>query len=309
MTGPPISTPREHLHPEHVHGQSPRAGRAFALATALNVIFVAVEIVAGVLSGSMALLADAAHNFTDVLGLVLAWLANVLARREPTTRHTYGLGKTTILAALANAVLLLVTVGGVAWEAVRRIGEPHPVDATTVVWVAAVGVIVNGIAAALFIRGRDDVNIRAAAAHLLADAAVSAGVVVVGLLLMWTGLAWLDPLLSLLIAAVILGTAVRLLREALELSTDAVPRGIDLDDVRSFLADQPGVRDVHDIHVWAMSSTENAMTAHIVVEPGVPHGPLLRAIHTAMLEEYAICHCTVQIEPSTAEAPQVGTSQ
>ena len=288
---------RRHLHPEHRHGQSPRAGQAFALATALNVVFVIVEAVAGVMSGSMALLADAAHNLTDVLGLTLAWAANVLARRRPTTRHTYGLGKTTILAALANAILLLVTVGGVAWEAVRRLGDPHGVDATTVIWVAAAGVVVNAAAAALFIRGREDVNVRAAAMHLAADAGVSAGVVVTGLLLSWTGWMWLDPAISILIAVVILRTAFVLMRESFELSTDAVPRAVDLARVRAFLAAQEGVCDVHDVHVWALSSTENALTAHIVVEPGVPHGPLLRQIHVAMRDQYSICHSTVQIEP------------
>jgi len=275
-------------------------GRAFALATGLNLVFVVAELVLGLLSGSMALLADAAHNVSDVLGLVLAWGASALARREPTDRHTYGMGKTTILAALANAVLLLITVGGVTFEAIERLTAPPQVHATTVIVVAAIGVVINGVAAALFLHGRSDVNVRAAFIHLVADAAVSAGVVLVGVALMFTGWNWLDPLVSLLISAVILKTAWSLLRDAFHLSVDAVPDHIDATRVRQFLAEQPGVMDVHDMHVWAMSSNEVALTAHIVADPSTDTAALLQAIHASMREEFGICHSTVQVEPPDA---------
>ena len=275
-------------------------GRAFAIATGLNVLFVVTELVLGLIAGSMALLADAAHNLSDVLGLVLAWGANSLARREPTARHTYGLGKTTILAALANAVLLLVTVGGVTFEAIERLSAPPEVHATTVIVVAAVGVVINGLAAALFLRGRSDVNVRAAYVHLMADAAVSLGVVLVGVALMFTGWNWLDPVVSLVISAVILKTAWSLLRDAFNLSVDAVPDHIDAIRVRRFLAEQPGVVDVHDMHIWAMSSNEVALTAHIVADPDVDTAVLLQAIHASMLDEFGICHSTVQVEPPDA---------
>lgn len=286
----------DHSHHHHPHGDGPIAGRAFAWATALNVAFVGVEAALGFWAGSIALLADAAHNLTDVLGLLLAWGAAGLARRQPTAHRTYGLGKTTILAALLNAVLLIGTVGAVAWEAVGRLDDPPPVHALTVIAAAAAGVVINGVAAALFSRGRNDVNVRAAYLHLVADAAVSAGVVVAGIVMLATDWRWVDPVASLLVSVVILRTGWQLLREAFDLSTDAVPRGIDLAAVRSFLEQQPFVCDVHDVHIWAMSSTENAMTAHVVLEPDADQAAWLAAVHREMRDRFDICHCTVQTE-------------
>lgn len=272
-------------------------GGAFALATALNVAYVVVEGAFGLAVGSTALLADAAHNLSDVLGLALAWGAAVLAKRKPSARNTYGLGRTTVLAALTNAVLLLAVVGGVAWEAFSRLGDGPTIPGTTVLVVALGGVVINGVSAALFVRGaKTDVNVRGAFLHLLADAAVSFGVAVTGLVL-WLDpdLVWLDPVVSILVSLVVLWGTWRLLREALHLTLDGVPNAVDLDAVRETVTRLPGVIAAHDLHVWALSTSNVAMTVHLVVEDSAPRD-LARQASEALRERFGIDHCTVQLE-------------
>ena len=291
------STPQHH---HHRHGATQVYGRAFAIATGINLAFVLVELVAGVWSGSMALLADAAHNLGDVGGLALAWGASVLARRPPTTARTYGYGKATILAGLANAILVLLAVGGVCWEAVGRLSDPPEVHAPSVIVVAAIGVVVNGVGAALFMRGRDDLNVRGAFVHLMADAAVSLGVVVSGVVLMYTDWRWIDPAVSLGVSVVILVWAWKLLRDSLKLATDAVPEHVDVEAVRAYLESLPDVTRVHDLHVWPMSANETAMTAHLVMPDDSDRARILADVGEEMRQRHGICHCTIQIEPRAA---------
>lgn len=284
----------------HAHHHAPPRdpGRAFAIGISLNLGFVVAEAIAGFVAGSTALLADAAHNLGDVLGLAMAWGAMVLARRGRTARRTYGMRRTTILAGLANAMLILVAVGGVSWEAVRRIGGPAHVDGGLVAVVAAVGVAVNCGAAMLFARGRErDLNVRGAYLHLLADAAVSGGVVVAGLIVWRTGWAWVDPATSLLISVVILVGSLGLLRDALDLLLDAVPPHIDPGAVEGYLAALPGVRGVHDLHIWSMSTTEVALTAHLVVPWAACPPTFLRDAAAVLEQRFGIAHTTLQLEP------------
>lgn len=299
----------DHSHAEghgHDRGPPPDPGRAFALGIALNVAFVAVEAIAGVIADSTALLADAAHNLGDVLGLAMAWGATVLARRKRSERRTYGLKRTTILAGLANAMLILVAIGGVTWEAILRIGEPAHVDGALVAIVAAVGVGVNVTAALLFARGRDrDVNRRGAFLHLIADAAVSAGVVVAGVIVWRTGWSWIDPATSIAVSLVILVGTVGLLREATDLILDAVPTHIDPAAVASYLATIDGVTAVHDLHIWPMSTTEAALTVHLVM-PVAPSDPaLLHELAEEIEHRFGIAHSTIQIE-SVGDCGQAG---
>lgn len=282
----------------HHHSLSPAPGdRAFALGVGLNMAFVVVELGYGLWSDSLALLADAAHNASDVLGLLVAWTAAVLARRRPTVRRTYGLGKGTILAALANAGLILVGVGSVSWEAVGRLVEPTPVDGAVMMAVAAVGVVINTISALLFLRGRHhDVNQRAAFLHLAADAAVSVGVVIAGVVVWVFGWSVLDPATSLAISAVIAFSTWSLLREALDLALDAVPRHIDPSQVRAELLQLNGVEAVHDLHVWSMSSTEVALTAHLVLADLNDWTTKVADDAHARLSELGIGHITLQPE-------------
>ena len=257
-----------------------------------------VGVIAGVAANSTALMADAAHNLGDVLGLAMAWGAVALARRARTARRTYGLRRTTIIAALANATLLLVAIGGVSWEAILRLGAPRPVDGGIVAVVAAIGVGINGIAALMFARGGDrDLNLRGAFLHLVADAAVSAGVVIAGLVVWWTGWTWIDPVTSLAVSVTILIGTIQLLREALNLLLDAVPPHINIDAVAAYLAALPGVCDVHDLHIWSMSTTEVALTAHLVV-PWRGWSP--SSVRDAAIEiehRFGIGHVTIQLEP------------
>lgn len=281
----------------HDHDVPADPDRAFRLGVALNVGFVVVEAVYGVLADSIALLADAAHNLSDVLGLLLAWWAVRLARRAPTPRFTYGLGKTTILAALANAILILVAVGGVAWEAVGRLLEPPPVQAVTVMVVAAIGVVINTISAFLFFADRhDDVNRRAAFVHLATDAAVSLGVVVGGAVVWKTGFDWIDPGLSLVIAVVIVVGTWSVLREAFELATDAVPARVDPAAIERVLTAPEAVHAVHDLHVWAMSTTRVALTAHLEMRLDA-WTPALADELVHALEAVGVHHVTLQPEP------------
>lgn len=272
--------------------------RAFAFGIALNVAFVVVESISGVLASSTALLADAVHNLSDVLGLVVAWGASALARRKATPRHTYGLRGSTILGALANALLLVVVVGGLAWEALDRLRDPEPAQGVTMLVVAAFGVLVNGASALLFLRGRKrDANIRGAFLHLLADAAVSLAVVIAGAIIWRTAWLWVDPAASLLISAVVLMSTWGLLKEALHLALSGVPMHVDSLQVRAYLADLPGVCDVHDLHIWPMSTTEVAMTAHLVMPWPAQPPDFLPGIERDLRDRFAIDHATIQVDP------------
>lgn len=271
---------------------------------ALNLAFVLVETVYGVLAHSMALLADAGHNLSDVLALTLAWGASTLASRGPSERFTYGLRSSSILVALLNAALLLVVTGGIAWEAVNRLAAPKPVAGETVIWVALVGILINGASAMLFARDRrHDINMRGAFLHLAADAAVSFGVVVAGIGILFTGWLWLDPLAGLAIAAAIVWSTWGLLRDSVALALNAVPEHIDPRVVRTYLSLLAGVAEVHDLHIWAMSTTEVAMTVHLV-RPGatLDDGLLARARHD-LQERFGVCHVTLQVETGDPAHP------
>lgn len=286
-----------HAHSETGHHHGPaNYDRAFAIGIALNLAFVILEAAMGFIAGSLALVADAGHNLSDVLGLVLAWGGAWLGRRAPTARRTYGYRRATILASLANAVILLIVSGGIAWEAARRFAAPQPVAETTVLWVAAVGIAVNTATALLFMSGRKhDLNLRGAYLHMAADAAVSAGVVVAALLIMATGWTWLDPAVGLLVVAVIAVGTWDLLAASLDLAMDAVPRGLDRDAVEGCLAALPGVAEVHDVHIWAMSTTETALTAHLVCPAGGSDA-LLAEAGRILHDSFGIEHPTLQIE-------------
>lgn len=289
-----------HAHGHGHHHHVPKDfGRAFAIGTALNLGFVIVEAGAGLFTHSLALLADAGHNLSDVLGLVLAWGAATLAKRAPKGRHTYGLRKGTVLASLANAALLLAATGAIAWEAVRRFAAPTPVESGPVMIVAAIGIVINTATALMFMRGsKDDLNARGAFLHMAADAAVSAGVVLAALLMMLTGWLWIDSVTSLLIVTVIVLGTWGLLRDSLDMALDAAPRGIDPAAVRDWLAARPGVVEVHDLHVWAMSTTETAMTAHVVRPVADDHDEFLHEVCAELASRFRIGHATVQVEHS-----------
>lgn len=279
-------------------------GRAFAVGVGLNLTFVVVEVVFGLAAGSLALIADAGHNLSDVLGLLLAWGASVLARRLPTARHTYGLRRTTVLAALLNGVLLLIAVGGIGWEAVRRFSEPAPVRATVVIVVAVVGIVINTITALLFAAGRKgDLNIRGAFLHMAADAGVSAGVVAAGLGMVATGWSWLDPAVSLAIVAVILWGTWGLLRDSVNLALDAVPEGIEPEAVEAYLGELPGISSVHDLHIWGMSTTDVALTAHLVKPALEDDDALIASASLELRQRFGIDHATIQLERGRGGLP------
>lgn len=272
-------------------------GRAFAIGVTLNVGFVAVEILYGIKAHSLALIADAGHNLSDVLGLLLAWGAAALASRLPTARRTYGMRRASILAALANAVLLLVAIGAIAWEAVRRFSQPAPVRAGIVIWVAVVGIVINTVTALLFMAGRKkDLNIKGAFLHMAADAGVSAGVVLGGIAIAATGWLWLDPAISLLIVIVILIGTWGLLRDSVNLAMDAVPEGVDPATVRHYLAQLPGIQEVHDLHIWGLSTTEVALTAHLVRPEAKSEDALIVDTCRELHERFGIEHATLQVE-------------
>jgi cobalt-zinc-cadmium efflux system protein len=280
----------------HVHAPA-HFGAAFAIGVALNLGFVIVEIVYGIFGHSVALFADAGHNLSDVLGLLAAWTASILMRRAPSARYTYGLRASSILAALFNAVLLLVAVGAISWEAIMRFGRPEPVAGAIVMIVAAIGIVINGATAWLFAAGRkDDINLRAAFMHMASDALVSAGVVVAGLVIALTGWLWLDPLVSLAINAIIVLGTWGLLTDSLGMSMAAVPGFIDPAKVRAFLERQPGVVAVHDLHIWPMSTTEIALTCHLVMPSGHPGDAFLHNIATGLAADFKIVHPTLQVE-------------
>jgi len=286
------------LSHNHTHDHAPADyNRAFAISVALNVIYIVVEATYGFLAGSLALLADAGHNLSDVLGLLLAWGANYLIQRKPTQRHTYGWRKSTILAALSNAIILLVAMGGIAWEAVRRFSDPAPVAGKTIIIVAAIGVVINTATALLFLSGRKkDLNIRGAFLHMAADAGVSAGVVVAGVVILATGWLWIDPVVSLVITAIILIGTWGLLRDSFNLALDAVPAGIDPEAVKSYLSDLPGVAGVHDLHIWAMSTSETALTVHLLKPDAGDDDTLIEQASRELNQRFGIEHITIQWE-------------
>ena len=273
-----------------------------AVGIVLNTLFVAAEAAAGTIAGSLALLADAGHNAGDVLGLLLAWGASWLARRPPSRRYTWGLRRATIYAALANAALLLVACGGIAWEAVHRLRSPAPVAGPTVVAIAALGVVINTLTALLFLRGQGDANVRGAFLHMAADAAVSLGVVVAGAAIALSGAAWIDPVTSLVVAAVIVAGTWGLLRESLELALDAVPRGVESEALAAALGALAGVGEVHDLHVWGASTSEVSLTAHLVVADTADRDALLAAADDLLRDRFGVAHATIQIEGRDAAA-------
>lgn len=286
-----------HAHgPGHSHAPA-SFGRAFAIGIALNLGFVVIEAVYGVIAGSMALVADAGHNLSDVLGLVIAWIASVLATRPPSARFTYGLKSSSILAALGNAAFLLMALGAILVETIRRLIDPEPVAGGPVMIVAAIGIVINTATALMFMRGRHhDINIRGAYLHMAADAAVSAGVVVAGLLITLTGAQWIDPVTSLAIVGIIAVGTWGLLKHSLKMSLHAVPPGIDEKKVRHFLNSLGGVEAVHDLHIWPMSTTETALTAHLVMPGGYPGDGFLHHLAHELQHDFGIGHATVQVE-------------
>jgi cobalt-zinc-cadmium efflux system protein len=290
-------------HHEHSHAPAD-FGKAFAIGTSLNLGYVAVQIFFGIYAHSLALLADAGHNLSDVLGLVLAWWASRLVKSLPTRRHTYGLGRSSILAALANATFLLVAVGGISWEAVRRLAHPVPVEGAVIMWVAGIGILVNAGTALLFMSGRkEDLNIRGAFLHMAADAVVSLGVVIAGAAIALSGWLWLDPAVSLAVNAVILWGTWGLLKDSVNLALDAVPEGIKMSEVRGYLQSLPGVKEVHDLHIWALSTTQTALTVHLVKPDAELDDGLLAQACETLRERFGICHATIQLEKGDKAHP------
>ncbi len=289
-----------HSHGGHSHGGHSHAptnfGTRFLLAAALNGMFIIAEVIFGLRANSLALLADAGHNFSDAIGLILAWAAWWLARKKPVTNFTYGYRGASIMAALFNAILLLIAIGGIVWEAVQRFAEPQVVAGGIVMWVAGGGILVNGFTAWLFMNGQSDLNIKAAFSHLAADAVVSAAVVVSGLVMLLTGWGWLDPVLSLVVSAVIVWGTWGLLRDSVRLSLQGVPAHIDAPKVKAWLTALPGVVSVHDLHIWGMSTTEVALTVHLMMPAGHPGDAFLHSLCAELKSKHGIVHSTVQIE-------------
>lgn len=291
-----------HDHSTCDHHRPASYGPAFAVGALLNAGFVVGEIGFGVAHRSLSLLADAGHNLGDVMGLLMGWAAVVLAKRPATTRHTYGYRKSSVLAALGNSSLLMIGVGAIAWEAVQRLSEPVPVPGGVVMAVAGVGILVNGGTALMFARGRkDDLNREAAYAHMLTDALVAAGVVVAGFVMRLTGWSWVDPVTSLVLSVLVALGSWRMLRRSMDLAIDAVPEGIDPEAVRAFLQRLPGVEAVTDLHIWAISTTETALTAHLLVPGGFEDG-LLAEVEHEMFHEFGIGHSTIQVETAAGRS-------
>ena len=282
----------------HEHSHAPtNYGKAFAIGITLNLAFVILEVVYGRISNSLALVADAGHNLSDVLGLALAWGAMALAKRSPTAERTYGFRRSSILAALINAAILLIGVGAIAWEAIARLRHPEPLDETTVIWVAVIGILVNGGTALLFMSGRkDDLNIRGAFVHLASDAFIAFGVVLTGIAILKTGWLLLDPIVSLVIVVLITWGTWGLLRDSVNLVLDKVPEGIDIEAVKAYLTTLPTCSEVHDLHVWGMSTTEAALTAHVVLKPSVCDDALLAKTADDLHRRFGIEHTTLQVE-------------
>ena len=291
---------RHHQGDGHNHAPA-NFGLAFAVGIVLNTVFLVIEVIAGIAAHSMALIADAGHNLGDVLGLLLAWVAAILARHAPSRQYTYGLGRGTILAALMNATILLVSVGAIAAEAIRRLFEPAKVGTITIMVVAGIGILINGVTARLFASGRDsDINIRAAFQHMAYDALISLGVVVAGTAIFLTGWERIDPLSSLAIAGIILVGTWELLKDSIALAMDRVPEGIDTKALCNFVLEWPDVSAVHDVHVWPTSTTENAMTLHVVMPGGHPGDDFIARLSGAIQKKFGIHHVTMQIETDAA---------
>ena len=291
-----------HAHSEHhlSHSVPKSQGFAFASAIVLNTAFVIVEFSYGFMANSTALMADAGHNLSDVLGLLLAWGAAILSRKLPNERYTYGLRSTSIMAALANAMFLLVACGAIAWEAIHRFSQPPLVPGLTVTVVAGIGIVINGLSAWLFVKGsKTDLNIRGAYLHMAADAMVSLGVAVAGIAMLYTDWFWLDPVVSLVIVLVIVISTWGLLRESMQLALVAVPAHIDVSEVATYLRQCQGVTDLHDLHVWGMSTTESALTTHLVMPAGYPGDAFMDTIVKTLKERFSIQHCTLQVEQGT----------
>jgi cobalt-zinc-cadmium efflux system protein len=293
------------LSAEHGHNHGPASyTRAFAIGIALNLAFVGAEAVYGLRANSLALLADAGHNFTDVIGLLLAWAAAMLAKRLPTVRRTYGVRRFSILAALGNGILLVIAIVVLAWEAVGRFSHPEPVASGIVMWVAAAGIAVNAITALMFAAGRKgDVNIRGAFLHMAADAAVSAAVVIAGVVIGITGWLWVDPAMSLVVVVVIAFGTWGLLRESIDLALDAVPRGVSPEEVEAYLRNLPGAREVHDLHIWGMSTTEATLTAHLIKPDLADEDTFLSEACKALHNRFGIEHAMLQIERGHGPTP------
>jgi cobalt-zinc-cadmium efflux system protein len=293
----------DHAHHDHRHGPK-TYDRAFLIGIALNLGFVVAETIYGFLANSLALLADAGHNLGDVLGLLLAWVAASLARRRPSARFTYGMKRTPILASLANAMLLLAASGAIVFEAINRLQAPAPVAETTVIWVALVGIVINGATALGFMSGRkSDINVRGAFLHMVADAVVSLGVVLSGLLVLFTGWLWIDPAVSIVVALVIVVGTWSLLKESVSLSLDAVPGRVDRTAIEAYLAGLPGVSEVHDLHIWPMGTTEIALTAHLVRPGAALDDGLLAQTCRDLSTRFGIGHATLQVEAGDPAHP------
>ena len=294
----------DHTHSHGGDAHSARLGRAFAAGIALNVAFVIAEVILGLMANSLALVADAMHNLSDVVGLVLAWGASALALRPPSARFTYGFRGSTILAALANAMLLLVVTGGIAWEALHRLKNPGIVNETLMIWVAIAGIVINGVTAWFFMADRkSDLNVRGAYLHMAADAGVSAGVALAGAGMLLTGWLWLDPAVSLVIVATIFVGTWGLLRDSVKLALHAAPESVDPGEVRGYLCALKGVAEVHDLHIWGMSTTETALTAHLVMPAGHPGDDFIAHVVHDIEHRFRIGHVTLQIEMGTSANP------
>lgn len=289
------------FHHHHHHHEVADYNRAFAIGTLLNILFVVIEALYGWVAGSIALIADAGHNLSDVLGLLLAWGAHYLAKKPATERKTYGLRRLTIMASLTSAVLLLVALGAIGWEALQRLANPQPVAGMTIIVVAAIGVVINTATALLFVKGQHDLNIKGAYLHMAADAAVSLGVVIAGVAILFTGWLWLDPVLSLIIVAIVLIGTWHLLRDSLNLSIDGVPANLDLREIRNYLEQLPGVVGIHDLHVWALSTTQTALTVHLISAAPVDNH-FLERIQKELRQRFSIDHATIQVERADEES-------
>lgn len=291
-----------HSHAGHSH-QPPDFGKAFRLGIVLNSLYLIVEAGVGLAIGSLGLVADAGHNLSDVLSLAIAWGASHLSRKPPQGRYTYGYARSPILASLLNAFLLFGAMAIVAWEALHRLQDPAPVPGMPVIWVSLIGLAVNSGTALLFAKGRSDLNIRGAYLHMVADAAVTLGVLIAGIVILYTGANWVDPAVSLVIVGVVLWGTWGLFRDAMKLSLDAVPQGIDHVEVRKTLLTLPGVEDIHDLHIWALSTSENALTVHLVVpEPVLDSAALIQSACRHLHDRFEISHTTIQVETDDASA-------
>lgn len=289
-----------HDHSGHSHGEikETNMGPLFAWGVGLNVVFASIEIVFGLLSNSVALVADATHNFSDVLGLILAWGALMLAKKIPNGRYTYGYRSATILSVLVSTTLLFVAVGGIVWSALGRFTHPEPITGMTMIAVAAVGIFINGISAWLLSKGNNDLNVKSAFMHLIADAAVSAGVVLAGILIYFTGWTMIDPIISLVISVVVIWTGWGVLRDAIKLSLNAVPKSIDIEKVKTYLENLEGVTKLHDLHIWPLSTSETALTGHLVIPSATHNDDFLHKVAHELKDKFGIGHTTIQIEKS-----------